>query len=131
MAQRGELFHSEAFRDQVHCADVVVGARADVASTSDVEAFQRWAVDELYPAKSHVTTIAHGALPLDILDIACGPTAPAPLLSVHRVAAATAAMAAGGGGGMGPLGSVPIPMVVVPGRPQRVLGGTSEFKTAG
>ena len=146
----------EAFRDQVHCADVVVGAKADIATEADGEAFRAWAADELYPAKSLVTTIAHGALSLDVLDMPCGPTAPA-LHTHHReqakaeaVGAGTTAGASGasgvgdagaagsgsgGGGGFltgaGPLGVAPIPTAVTPGKPYRVLGGTAEFKTAG
>jgi G3E family GTPase len=129
VARRGELFNSEAFRDQVACADVVVGARADTASEAEVAAFFVWA-GELYPAKSHVTTIAHGELSLDILDIACGPTAPVQQFSAHAAAAAAAA-AAGGSGGGGGLGPAPIPTAVMPGKPHRVLGGTAEFKTIG
>lgn len=134
VARRGKLFHSEAFRDQVHCADVVVGAKADVASEADVEAFRAWAADELYPAKSHVTTIANGALPIGILDVACGPTAPPPLPSAHRSAQAAAAAAAGSAASVGlggPLGPAPMPTAVAPGKPHRVLGGTAEFKTVG
>ena len=150
-ANQYPLYVSEAFRDQVHCADVVVGAKADVATEADHEAFRAWAADELYPAKSHVTTIAHGALSLDVLDVPCGPTAPA-LPTAHRAQAAGAVKTAGasgasgvgdagaagfgsGGGvslsGAGPLGPAPIPTAVTPGKPHRVLGGTAEFKTAG
>ena len=71
VAQRGELFMCETFNDQVNCADVVVGAKADVATDADQEAFRRWATTELYPPRAHVTTIAHGALPLEVLDQEC------------------------------------------------------------
>ena len=36
-----------------------MGARADTASEAEVNAFYEWA-GELYPAKSLVTTMAHG-----------------------------------------------------------------------
>ena len=104
-----------------------MGARADTASEAEVNAFYEWA-GELYPAKSLVTTMAHGRLPLEVLDVVCGPTAPAPRSS-HRDEAAAAAE--GAAAGPLPLGPAPIPTSVAPGRPHRVLGGTDEFKTCG
>lgn len=143
---RGDVFHSEAFRDQVHCADAVVGAKADLASPEHENQFRRWA-ETLYPPKSLVSVIAHGRLPLDALDIACGPTVP-PLKSSHAAAAAanastsTPTSTSGSGsvskgaatsetGFAGPLGPAPTPVAVAPGVPARVLGGTDEFRTAG
>ena len=145
-ANQNPLYVSELFLDQVHCADVVVGAKADIATEADQEAFRAWAADELYPAKSHVTTIAHGALSLDVLDVPCGPTATHHRDHHHeeehevRTGASGAGDArapgfgSGGGGflsGAGPLGPAPIPTAVTPGKPHRVLGGNDEFKTAG
>ena len=142
VGRRGELFESEAFHDQVQCADAVVGTKADVAGEEDVEAFRRWAEHELYPAKSRVDVIAHGRLPLETLDIACGPTLPRHEHREHRARRERdmeeAAKAESGGGGgfgvgtaVGPLGRTPMPTAVAPGKAHRVLGGTEEFKTAG
>lgn len=74
--------------------------------------------------------LAHGRLPLEVLDVECGPTAPAARSSSHRDQAAAAAEGAAAGGAL-PLGPAPIPTSVAPGRPHRVLGGTDEFKTCG
>lgn len=63
----GALVESEAFRDQVQCADVVVGAKGDVASVSDQCRFTDWA-QALYPPKAAVHVIARGELALAVLD---------------------------------------------------------------
>ena len=139
VSSRGDVFHSEAFRDQVHCADAVVGAKADLASPEHETQFRRWA-ETLYPPKSLVSVVAHGRLPLDTLDIACGPTV-SRLESSHVHAATENASTSTPGSvpgtagtariGLGPLGAAPKPVAAGPGVPARVLGGSDEFKTAG
>ena len=130
--QNSEVFASEAFRDQVHCADVVVGTKADLASGASVEAFRAWAAT-LYPAKARVAIVERGRLPLATLDVPVGfdPSgACAPVLeSKHarnraavrfRTETETATE------------RVPKPLGVLKvGAPSRVLGGDDAFETAG
>ena len=130
--QNSEVFASEAFRDQVHCADVVVGTKADLASGASVEAFRAWAAT-LYPAKAQVAIVERGRLPLATLDVPVGfdpMGACAPVLeSKHarnraavrfRTETETATE------------RVPKPLGVLKvGAPSRVLGGDDAFETAG
>ena len=91
--QNPEVLASEAFRDQVHCADVVVGTKADLASGASVEAFRAWAAT-LYPAKAEVFVVERGRLPLATLDVpvgfdpscACAPVLETQLSSLEREA---------------------------------------------
>ena len=89
VARGGALVESEAFRDQVQCADVVVGAKGDVATVADQCRFTDWA-QALYPPKLAVHVIARGELRLDVLNtpldtsgggsVVCKPT---PAVSSH------------------------------------------------
>ena len=67
VARGGALVESEAFEDQVNCADVVVGAKGDVATAADQCRFTDWA-QTLYPPKLAVHVIARGELAVDVLD---------------------------------------------------------------
>jgi G3E family GTPase len=75
VALRTEVFASEAFNDQVTCADVLVASKADVADPAHLDAFLEWA-EALYPPKADVLRIANGALPIEVLDVALAPTTP-------------------------------------------------------
>ena len=70
-AENAELFASEAFRDQVHCADVVVGTKADLASPESAASFREWAAT-LYPKKAFVDVVERGKLPIATLDVPVG-----------------------------------------------------------
>ena len=132
--QNSEVFASEAFRDQVHCADVVVGTKADLASGASVEAFRAWAAT-LYPAKAEVAVVERGRLPLATLDVSVGfdPSGPmcAPVLeSAH--ARNRAAVKAFRTETETATERVPKPLGVLKvGAPSRVLGGDDAFATAG
>ena len=129
---RQKVFASEAFRDQVHYADVVVGTKADLASGASVEAFRAWAAT-LYPAKAEVFVVERGRLPLATLDVPVGfdpSCACAPVLETSharnaaavrfRIETETATE------------RVPKPLGVLKvGAPSRVLGGDDAFATAG
>ena len=69
--KNAELFASEAFRDQVHCADVVVGTKADLASPESAASFREWAAT-LYPKKAFVDVVERGKLPIATLDVPVG-----------------------------------------------------------
>ena len=69
--KNAELFASEAFRDQVHCADVVVGTKADLASPESAALFREWAAT-LYPKKAFVDVVERGKLPIATLDVPVG-----------------------------------------------------------
>ena len=86
-AKNAELFASEAFRDQVHCADVVVGTKADLASPESAASFREWAAT-LYPKKAFVDVVERGKLPIATLDVPVGSVLLcAPVLdSAHRKA---------------------------------------------
>ena len=96
VARGGALVESEAFRDQVESADVVVGAKGDVATVADQCRFTDWA-RTLYPPKLAVHVIARGELRLDVLNtpldtvggegwVVCKPT---PAVSSHARLAGT------------------------------------------
>ena len=131
--QNPEVLASEAFRDQVHCADVVVGTKADLASGASVEAFRAWAAT-LYPAKAEVAVVERGRLPLATLDVPVGfdPSgACAPVLE-SKHARNRAAVKAFRTETATATERVPKPLGVLKvGAPSRVLGGDDAFATAG
>ena len=132
---------SEAFRDQVQCADVVVGAKGDVATVADQCRFTDWA-QALYPPKLAVHVIARGELRLDVLNtpldtvggeglVVCKPT---PAVSSHgrlakKLAATQLAADESNGADASPgyRGGEP----AARGAPVRVVGGTDAFATFG
>ena len=139
--KKNELFNSEAFQDQVNCADVVVGTKADLATAEDVAQFTEWA-QSLYPAKSKVAVVANGEVDLALLDTPCGlvcaPVGGAFELSQGGGGAFTSAHRKKAGalskktepqpGASTPQNTIPAPTV---GKPSQALGGTAEYKTAG
>ena len=141
VARGGALVESEAFRDQVQCADVVVGAKGDVATVADQCRFTDW-VQTLYPPKLAVHVIARGELRLDVLNtpldtvggeglVVCKPT---PTVSSHgrlakKLAATQLAADESNGADASPgyRGGEP----AARGAPVRVVGGTDAFATFG
>ena len=141
VARGGALVESEAFRDQVQCADVVVGAKGDVATVADQCRFTDWA-QALYPPKLAVHVIARGELRLDVLNtpldtvggeglVVCKPT---PAVSSHgrlakKLAATQLAADESNGADASPgyRGGEP----AARGAPVRVVGGTDAFATFG
>ena len=143
VARGGALVESEAFEDQVNCADVVVGAKGDVASAADQCRFTDWA-QTLYPPKLAVHVIARGELAVDVLDtpldegdgwVMCKP---APMSSHAHAATDLAARLAAK---LNATGTQPAATNAPGGdesragesrgRPARVVGGTEEFATFG
>ena len=129
-ADHTRLIASEAFRDQVHCADVVVGTKADLASPESAAAFRAWAA-ALFPAKAEVAVVEHGKLPLATLDVPVGSAvmcAPIPTDSAHArnrlVVRAERHRAATDG-------APPRPPAPTIGAPARAFGGDDAFETAG
>ncbi len=144
VARGGALVESEAFEDQVNCADVVVGAKGDVASVAHQCRFTDWA-QTLYPPKLAVHVIARGELAVDVLDtpldegdgwVMCKPT---PMSSHARLAAklntagtqpaATNTPGVDDSNGADPANESRAGESR--GRPARVVGGTEEFATFG
>ncbi|MDA9097647.1 CobW family GTP-binding protein [bacterium] len=124
-SRKEELFVSEPFNDQVNCADVVVGTKADLANDGDVQKFTKW-TETLYPPKAAVEVIENGKLELKMLDVPCGVVC-APVEgfeSAHRKNAQIAAEQAGSS----TQENLAPPSV---GNPTAALGGTDEFKTCG
>ncbi|MDP5253182.1 MULTISPECIES: GTP-binding protein [unclassified Vibrio] len=62
------------FRDQLECADIVIGHKADACSEDDLEAFQAWA-NAQQPAKLHTELVSQGQVDLRWLDQATQNTA--------------------------------------------------------
>ena len=152
VARGGALVESEAFEDQVNCADVVVGAKGDVASAADQCRFTDWA-QALYPPKLAVHVIARGELAVDVLDtpldegdgwVMCKPapmsshahaaTDLAARLAAKLNATGTQPAATNAPGGDESNGADPANESRAGesrGRPARVVGGTEEFATFG
>lgn len=57
-------------RDQIEAADVLLAGRADAASAQAIDDFQTWA-RALFPPKRHIAPVAHGRLPVRLLDLVC------------------------------------------------------------
>tara|TARA_B110001450_G_scaffold18035_2_gene16535 strand:+ start:553 stop:2025 length:1473 start_codon:yes stop_codon:yes gene_type:complete len=139
VALGGALVESEAFRDQVQCADVVVGAKGDVASVNDQCRFTDWA-QALYPPKAAVHVIARGELDLAVLDTPldhdvqlCRPAVVS--VSSHGPGAMRRALknlpgAEDDADDPSAPGSAPS-APPTRGAPNRIVGGTDEFVTCG
>ena len=128
------IVNSEAFRDQVHCADVVVGTKADLAPPESAAEFRAWAAG-LYPAKAEVAVVRRGQLPLATLDVPIGSAvlcAPIPVESTHARDKLLARAERGDGAAFETApGIPPLPPAPKVGAPARVLGGDDAFETAG
>jgi G3E family GTPase len=120
---KAELFASEAFRDQVHCADVVIGTKADLATPEEISKFREWA-NELYPAKAAVDVVQNGRVFLEILNVPVGAVC-TPIESEHKRTASERTPAADEKKPSAPKSPPEI------GSPSRALGGTNEYATAG
>lgn len=56
------------FRDQLACADVVIGNKVDCCSVQDIDAFNDWVTDQT-PPKVFSQLVKQGNIPLELLDI--------------------------------------------------------------
>ncbi len=59
---------AQVYQDQIHLADVLVAAKADLASADELAKFHDWA-GSLFPPKLLVTESRHGDLDLALLDL--------------------------------------------------------------
>ncbi|MGF1508443.1 MAG: CobW family GTP-binding protein [Myxococcota bacterium] len=55
-------------RDQVEAADVLLASRSDLASESELDAFEAWCRD-IYPPKRFLGRVRSGQIPLELLDL--------------------------------------------------------------
>lgn len=59
---------AQVYQDQIHLADVLVAAKADLASEEELARFHEWA-GFLFPPKLQITESRHGDLDLALLDL--------------------------------------------------------------
>ena len=140
VARGGALVESEAFRDQVQCADVVVGAKGDVATVADQCRFTDWA-QTLYPPKLAVHVIARGELRLDVLNtpldtsgggsVVCKPTRTSSHAQLATRLAGTRLAATRPPANESDGADADESNGASPGYPVRVVGGTDAFATFG
>ena len=55
-------------QDQVEAADILLANRTDLASASQIEAFDEWA-NNLFPPKRHIANVTKGSISLGLLDL--------------------------------------------------------------
>jgi len=82
-ARREECLDREIVRDQVDAADILLGARSDLASDEQKSAFENWA-HGFFPKKCHVGLIAHGQVPSTLLDLVSHDAGTAPRRGHHH-----------------------------------------------
>jgi len=56
------------FQDQLACADVIIGNKADRSSRQDIDIFNRW-IENQTPEKIFYQLVSQGKISLDVLDL--------------------------------------------------------------